>query len=100
MVQKRLQRLGIPMIVVPVRLDLRARRTVPAPKIAAYPRPARCPKSAEAGSLRIAGDDTLIGIIGATRLPPEALLGPTSARCYGRVARREPGSRRRFSEDT
>jgi hypothetical protein len=35
MVQKRLQRLGIPMIVVPVRLDLRARRTVPAPQIAA-----------------------------------------------------------------
>ena len=35
MVQKRLQRLGIPMIVVPVRLDRRARRTVPAPKIAA-----------------------------------------------------------------
>ena len=35
MVQKRLQRLGIPMIVVPVRLDLKARRTVPAPQIAA-----------------------------------------------------------------
>jgi amino acid transporter len=35
MVQKRLQRLGIPMIVVPVRLDLRERRAVPAPKIAA-----------------------------------------------------------------
>jgi hypothetical protein len=35
MVQKRLQRLGIPMIVVPVRLDLKARRTVPAPRIAA-----------------------------------------------------------------
>src|SRR5208282_2900636 len=27
-VQKRLQRIGLPMIVVPVRLDLRARRTV------------------------------------------------------------------------
>jgi hypothetical protein len=34
-VQKRLQRLGIPMIVVPVRLDLKARRTVLAPRIAA-----------------------------------------------------------------
>jgi len=35
MVQKRLQRLGIPMIVVPVRVDLRERRPVPAPRIAA-----------------------------------------------------------------
>ena len=35
MVQKRLQRLRIPLIVVPVRLDLKARRAVPAPKIAA-----------------------------------------------------------------
>lgn len=35
MVQKRLQRRGIPMIVVPVRLDLQARRIVPAPKLAA-----------------------------------------------------------------
>ncbi len=35
MVQKRLQRRGMPMIVVPVRLDLKARRTMPAPKIAA-----------------------------------------------------------------
>jgi hypothetical protein len=35
MVQKGLQRLGIPMIVVSVRLDLRAGRAVPAPKIAA-----------------------------------------------------------------
>ena len=35
MVQKRLQRRGIPMIVVPVRLDLRAGRIVPAPKLAA-----------------------------------------------------------------
>ena len=32
MVQKRLQRRGLPMIVVPVRLDLKARRTVPARK--------------------------------------------------------------------
>lgn len=31
MVQKRLQRRGTPMIVVPVRVDLRARRMVPAP---------------------------------------------------------------------
>ncbi len=31
-VQKRLQRRGLPMIVVPVRLDLKARRTVPAQK--------------------------------------------------------------------
>jgi amino acid transporter len=30
MVQKRLQRRGLPMIVVPVRLDLKARRTIPA----------------------------------------------------------------------
>jgi hypothetical protein len=35
MVQKRLQRRGVPMIVVPVRVDLRERRTVPAPKVAA-----------------------------------------------------------------
>jgi amino acid transporter len=35
MVQKRLQRRGVPMIVVPVRVDLRERRAVPAPKIAA-----------------------------------------------------------------
>lgn len=32
MVQKRLQRRGLPMIVVPVRLDLRSRRTVRAPQ--------------------------------------------------------------------
>lgn len=32
LVQQRLQRRGIPMIVVPVRLDLGARRAVPAPK--------------------------------------------------------------------
>jgi amino acid transporter len=32
MVQKRLQRRGLPMIVVPVRLDLKARRTIPAQK--------------------------------------------------------------------
>jgi len=32
MVQTRLQRRGIPMIVVPVRIDLRARRTIPAPR--------------------------------------------------------------------
>ena len=32
MVQKRLQRRGMPMIVVPVRLDLKARRTIPAQK--------------------------------------------------------------------
>jgi amino acid transporter len=32
MVQKRLQRRGIPMIVVPVRLDLRERRTIRAPQ--------------------------------------------------------------------
>jgi hypothetical protein len=31
-VQKRLQRRGISMIVVPVRLDLAARRPVPAPR--------------------------------------------------------------------
>jgi hypothetical protein len=35
MVQGRLQRRGIPMIVVPVRIDLRARTTVPAPRLAA-----------------------------------------------------------------
>ena len=35
MVQKRLQRRGIPMIVVPVRLDLKGRRIVSAPKLAA-----------------------------------------------------------------
>jgi hypothetical protein len=35
MVQGRLQRRGIPMIVVPVRIDLRARRAVPAPKLVA-----------------------------------------------------------------
>jgi hypothetical protein len=35
MVQKRLQRRGLPMIVVPVRLDLKAKRTVPALKLAA-----------------------------------------------------------------
>lgn len=35
MVQARLQRRGMPMIVVPVRLDLRARRTVAAPKLVA-----------------------------------------------------------------
>jgi amino acid transporter len=34
MVQSRLQRRGIPMIVVPVRIDLRTRRAVPAPKLA------------------------------------------------------------------
>jgi amino acid transporter len=34
MVQKRLQRRGIPMIVVPVRVDLRERRTMQAPKLA------------------------------------------------------------------
>jgi amino acid transporter len=34
MVQKRLQRRGIPMIVVPVRVDLKARRIVPAPALA------------------------------------------------------------------
>jgi amino acid transporter len=33
MVQKRLQRRGIPMIVVPVRVDLRSRRTVAAPRL-------------------------------------------------------------------
>lgn len=35
MVQKRLQRRGIPMIVVPVRIDLREQRTIAAPKVAA-----------------------------------------------------------------
>jgi amino acid transporter len=35
MVQKRLQRRGIPMIVVPVRVDLRAGSTIPAPSVAA-----------------------------------------------------------------
>jgi amino acid transporter len=35
MVQKRLQRRGMPMIVVPVRIDLRARRAVRAPALAA-----------------------------------------------------------------
>ena len=35
MVQERLQRRGIPMIVVPVRIDLRARRIVPARSLAA-----------------------------------------------------------------
>jgi amino acid transporter len=35
MVQKRLQRRGVPMIVVPVRVDLREKRTVPAPRMAA-----------------------------------------------------------------
>jgi hypothetical protein len=33
MVQSRLQRMGIPMIVVPVRIDLSAKRTVPAPRL-------------------------------------------------------------------
>jgi amino acid transporter len=37
MVQKRLQRMGIPMIVVPVRIDLKAKRTVPAPRIEERP---------------------------------------------------------------
>jgi hypothetical protein len=32
-VQKRLQRMGIPMIVVPVRIDLQAKRTITAPRI-------------------------------------------------------------------
>jgi len=35
MVQKRLQRRGMPMIVVPVRIDLRARRPMRAPALAA-----------------------------------------------------------------
>jgi hypothetical protein len=35
MVQSRLQRRGFPMIVVPVRIDLRARKPVPAPKLVA-----------------------------------------------------------------
>ena len=35
-VQKRLQRLGIPMIVVPVRVDLRERKTVRAPAVPAH----------------------------------------------------------------
>jgi hypothetical protein len=35
MVQNRLQRRGIPMIVVPVRIDLRSRRAVTAPKLVA-----------------------------------------------------------------
>ena len=35
MVQKRLQRRGVPMIVVPVRVDLKGRKIVPAPKLAA-----------------------------------------------------------------
>jgi amino acid transporter len=34
-VQKRLQRMGLPMIVVPVRLDLRARRPLPVRRLAA-----------------------------------------------------------------
>jgi amino acid transporter len=34
-VQKRLQRIGLPMIVVPVRLDLRARRALPVRRLAA-----------------------------------------------------------------
>ena len=34
-VQKRLQRMGLPMIVVPVRLDLKARRAMPVRRMAA-----------------------------------------------------------------
>jgi amino acid transporter len=37
MVQKRLQHRGLPMIVVPVRLDLRARRALPVRRLAASP---------------------------------------------------------------
>jgi amino acid transporter len=43
MVQKRLQRRGIPMIVVPVRVDLRARRTVPGKRDANASLPAAAP---------------------------------------------------------
>ena len=32
MIQQRLQHAGVPMIVLPVRLDLKARRTIPAQK--------------------------------------------------------------------
>jgi hypothetical protein len=35
MVQKRLQRRGVPMIVVPVRLDLKARKAIRALRVAA-----------------------------------------------------------------
>jgi hypothetical protein len=37
MVQKRLQHRGLPMVVVPVRLDLRARRALPIRRLAAQP---------------------------------------------------------------
>jgi len=37
LIQQRLQHVGVPMIVLPVRIDLQQRRTIPAPKVATVP---------------------------------------------------------------
>ena len=37
LIQQRLQHVGVPMIVLPVRIDLRQRRTIPAPKLVTTP---------------------------------------------------------------
>ena len=39
LIQQRLQHVGVPMIVLPVRIDLKARRTVPAPRPTETPSP-------------------------------------------------------------